>query len=51
MEYKVLLAEDEKSLRDIVSKYLSRNGFIVDTAVDGNEAMIAVDNNVCGLCL
>lgn len=46
MEYKVLLAEDEKSLRDIVSTYLGRNGFIVDTAVNGNEAMIAVDNNV-----
>lgn len=46
MEYKVLLAEDEQSLRNIVSKYLTKNGFSVDTASDGNEAMIAVDNNL-----
>lgn len=30
MKYRVLIAEDEKSLRDIVYRYLSGNGFVVD---------------------
>ena len=46
MGYKVLLAEDERSLRNIVSNYLTKNGFIVDMASNGNEAVIAVDNNI-----
>lgn len=46
MEYKVLLAEDEKSLRDIVKGYLIRNGFMVDVAMNGEEAMIAVDHKI-----
>ncbi len=46
MEYKVLLAEDEKSLRDIVKGYLIRNGFMVDVAINGEEAMIAVDHKI-----
>lgn len=46
MEYKVLLAEDEKSLRDIVSRYLSKNGFVVDVAINGEEAMSAIDRNM-----
>jgi DNA-binding response OmpR family regulator len=46
MEYKVLLAEDEKSLRDIVSTYLTRKGFDVYAVCNGEEAIMAVDNNV-----
>ena len=46
MEYKVLLAEDEKSLRDIVKGYLTRNGCIVDSAINGEEAVRAVDHKV-----
>lgn len=46
MEYKVLLAEDEKSLRDIVKGYLIRNGFMVDVAINGEEAMNAVDHKI-----
>lgn len=46
MEYKVLLAEDENSLRTVVSKYLTNHGFMVDMATNGEEAMMAVDKNV-----
>lgn len=46
MEYKVLLAEDERNLRNIVNSYLSKQGFAVDTAINGNEAVIAVDRHV-----
>ncbi len=46
MEYKVLLVEDERNLRNIVSSYLSRNGCVVDTANDGEEAVQAVNRSV-----
>lgn len=46
MEYKVLLAEDEKSLRDIVSTYLTRKGFDVYAVCNGEEAIMAVDKNI-----
>lgn len=46
MEYKVLLAEDEKSLRTVVGKYLGVNGFKVDMVTNGDEAIEAVDHNV-----
>lgn len=46
MEYKVLLAEDESNLRNIVSTILRQNGFNVDTANDGDEAIMAVNKNV-----
>lgn len=45
-QYKVLLAEDEAGLRDIVSKYLNKNGFEVDTVCDGISACFAVDKKV-----
>ena len=44
-KYKILLAEDERGLRDIVSLFLRKNGFDVDTASDGNEAYSLVENN------
>ena len=46
MEYKVLLAEDERNLREITSSYLERNGFAVDAVSNGIEAMHAVDRKV-----
>ncbi len=46
MEYKVLLVEDERSLRDIVSKYLSNNGFAVDMASNGDDAIAMVEKNI-----
>ena len=46
MKYKVLLAEDERNLRNIVKTALSQNGFEVDTANNGEEAIMEVNKNV-----
>ena len=46
MGYKVLLAEDEMSLRSIVSGYLSKKGFQVDAVSNGDEAEYAVNKKV-----
>ena len=46
MSYKILLAEDEKSLRDIASKFLASNGFEVEAVSDGTEAVLAVNRNI-----
>jgi DNA-binding response OmpR family regulator len=44
-KYRILLAEDEKGLRDITALFLRKNGFDVDTAADGNEAAIYAEKN------
>ncbi len=46
MNYKVLLAEDERALRTIISVYLSNKGFLVDTVENGDEAVDAVTRKV-----
>ena len=42
---KILLAEDEKALRDITVKYLTKNGIEVDETDNGNDACSLVENN------
>ena len=44
-KYRILLAEDEKGLRDITALFLRKNGFDVDTAADGNEAAVYAEKN------
>lgn len=46
MSYKVLLAEDERALRTIVSAYLSSKGFDIDAVSNGEEAIDAVNRKV-----
>lgn len=46
MSFKVLLAEDEKSLREIVSRFLTINGFDVEAVSNGAEAVMAVNRNI-----
>ncbi len=46
MSYKILLVEDEKSLRDIANKFLASKGFEVDAVSDGEEAVMAVNKNI-----
>lgn len=46
MGCKVLLAEDERALRNIVSGYLTKKGFQVDAVVNGDEAEIAVNKKI-----
>ena len=36
---RILLVEDEKSIRDVVSAYLDKEGFWVTPAADGQEAL------------
>ncbi|CAM3572053.1 response regulator transcription factor [Paenibacillus lupini] len=38
-EIKLLIAEDDKEIRDLLKKYLERELYAVDTATDGNEAL------------
>ncbi|SDX92960.1 DNA-binding response regulator, OmpR family, contains REC and winged-helix (wHTH) domain [Ruminococcaceae bacterium YAD3003] len=42
---KILLAEDEKALRDITVKYLTKNGIEVDETDNGNDACSLVERN------
>jgi DNA-binding response OmpR family regulator len=44
MEYKVLLAEDERNLRTIISTYLKKQGFEIDVVCNGEEAVAAIQN-------
>lgn len=46
MGYKVLLAEDERALRNIVSGYLIKKGFLVDAVSNGDEAEYAINKKV-----
>lgn len=38
----VLIVDDEPQVRDIVATYLERDGFVVRTAADGEEALAAI---------
>ena len=44
-KYKLLIAEDDVSLRHIVSAFFIKNGFEVNQAADGTEACSLVMNN------
>ena len=48
---KVLVAEDEKALRDMIVKYLKREGYIPLEAKDGKEARQLVDSEVFDLAI
>ena len=37
-KYKLLSAEDDTALRDIAALFFRKNGFDVDTAINGDEA-------------
>jgi len=48
---KVLIAEDEKALRDMIVKYLKREGFTPLIAKDGEEAIAIVENELFDLAI
>ena len=39
IKMKILLVEDEIDLNNIVTKYLKKNGYSVDSVFDGEEAL------------
>ena len=45
INYRLLIAEDDVSLRHIVSAFFTKNGFEVDQAADGIEARSLVSEN------
>lgn len=45
INYRLLIAEDDVSLRHIVSAFFTKNGFEVDQAADGIEAISLVSEN------
>jgi len=45
MEKKILIIEDEKTLRTLLAQYLRSEGFEVEEAVDGEEGLEKMKNN------
>lgn len=41
---RILLAEDEKSLNEIITKTLTKNGYSVDSCLDGEEALYCLQD-------
>jgi len=41
---RILLAEDEKDLNEVIRKTLEKNGYVVDTCQDGREALYYLEN-------
>ena len=48
---KVLIAEDEKALRDMIAKYLKREGFVPLEAEDGKQARQIVESETFDLAI
>ncbi len=51
MKYQILIVEDQKDIRDIVSKYLEREGYGYYQAKDGFEALDIFNKNIIHLVL
>jgi DNA-binding response OmpR family regulator len=41
----ILVADDEKNIRDIIKAYLEKEGYMVLTAEDGSKAMEIFNNH------
>jgi DNA-binding response OmpR family regulator len=50
-DIRVLIADDEKEIRDLLRKYLEREWYKVDVAVNGEEALILFDKNKYNLII
>jgi len=48
---RILVADDEKEIRDLVKKYLQRETYQVDTAANGEEALRLFDKNAYNLVI
>ncbi|MEY8351619.1 response regulator transcription factor [Bacillus cereus] len=50
-DIRVLIADDEKEIRDLLKKYLERELYIVDIAVDGEKALHLFEQNKYNLII
>ena len=51
MQYRILVADDEKDIRDLLRLYLEKDDYIVDEAADGLEAAQMLENQEYDLVL
>ena len=49
--YKVLIAEDDEDIVEILNLYLSQNGFKVFTAINGKKALEIIENEKIDIAL
>ncbi|MGV3273023.1 response regulator transcription factor [Bacillus sp. CIS52] len=50
-EIRVLIADDEKVIRDLLKKYIERELYLVDVARDGEEALALFEQNTYNLII
>ncbi len=51
MEYKILIVDDEPEIRNFLRLYLENDGYKVEEAGNGNDALIILDRGDVSLCL
>ena len=51
MEYTILVADDEKEIRDLLRLYLENEKYVVLEAADGEEALDQIRRNHVDMCL
>ena len=49
--FKILVVEDDKNLRKLMTTYLKRNGYITYEATNGVEALDVMDTNYVDLII
>ena len=45
-EWRVLVVDDDRAIRELVKRLMSRQGFVIDVATDGQEAWSLIAENV-----
>ena len=50
MGYKILVADDDKDIRSVLTLYLEDAGYEVVEAADGSEALQALESQDIDLC-
>jgi len=42
MAFRILVVDDDPDVRDVLTRFLKRRGYVVESAADGEEALAAV---------
>ncbi len=45
MAFHILVVDDDADVRDVLTRFLERRGYLVESAADGEEALTAVRTN------